>query len=217
MKLKRILSLALSGVLAVSMLTACGGFGGGAGGVSVSDRSPAVRVALNDRLDDIGQATVNFDGNRSLASATRTVARGLTKGDASKALDNTTGAVVAEQETIAQIMVRYIDYDVWSTLGGPHSPKKGAGDKTFVTLILFDGKLSADGVGRAVADKVKTWNLEAVNTDKDSTFTLEPHAEAYLVTIPGETSGEGEDAKTEPDTTVWVVGLMLEQTERSNG
>ena len=29
MKLKRILSLALSGVLAVSMLTACGGFGGG--------------------------------------------------------------------------------------------------------------------------------------------------------------------------------------------
>ena len=52
-----------------------------------------------------------------------------------------------------------------------------------------------------------------MNTDKDSTFTLEPHAEAYLVTIPGETSGEGEDAKTEPDTTVWVVGLMLEQTK----
>ena len=58
MKLKRILSLALSGVLAVSMLTACGGFGGGSGN-RVVNVSAAFRTTLNNQLDDLEQATVN--------------------------------------------------------------------------------------------------------------------------------------------------------------
>ena len=60
MKLKRILSLALSGVLAVSMLTACNFGGGSSGGNKVSDSTNAVRSALNSQLDTLGQDTVDF-------------------------------------------------------------------------------------------------------------------------------------------------------------
>ena len=45
MKLKRILSLALSGVLAISMLTACGG--GSSISNLLSNRTATVRGALN--------------------------------------------------------------------------------------------------------------------------------------------------------------------------
>ncbi len=46
MKLKRILSLALAGVLAVSMLAACGG-GSTVSGNRISDNTNAVRRAMN--------------------------------------------------------------------------------------------------------------------------------------------------------------------------
>ena len=79
--------------------------------------------------------------------------------------------------------------------------------------MLFNGSVSAEGVAQGVADGVAKWDLERLITAEKPTHTFDAHAVAYRVTIPGETSGEGEDAKTEPDTTVWVVGLMLEQTK----
>src|SRR5699024_10150000 len=71
MKLKRILSLALSGVLAVSMLTACGG-----GGISniLNDRSNTVRSALNGAQEMLSYKA----SDRNLDDAISTVAESLT-------------------------------------------------------------------------------------------------------------------------------------------
>ena len=212
MKLKRILSLALSGVLAVSMLTACGGFGGGSGN-RVQDASSAFRTVLNSRLDyDLDQATVNFDGRSSdLAKATRAVADVVKVSDVQGALNKTTGAVVQTGDSLYPFATRYIEFDHWTTDFSSYTPTGDFNrDMTFGTVILYDGAMSVDGVGRAVADEVAKWDLAAIDS---KSFTYKGHAVAYKVTIPGETSGEGEDAKTEPDTTVWVVGLMLEQTK----
>ena len=216
MKLKRILSLALSGVLAVSMLTACGGFGGGSGN-RVVNVSAAFRTTLNNQLDDLEQATVNFDGKSSkLARATRAVAEVVTVDDLEKVDGNMSGAIVQPNTELQTVMSRNVgDYDHWTDNFGKYNPAGTDYDRdaTFVTAILFDGGMNVDGVARAVANYVKAWDLEALNKAEKPAYTFKYHAEAFQVTIPGETSGEGEDAKTEPDTTVWVVGLMLEQTK----
>src|SRR5699024_4664645 len=94
MKLKRILSLALSGVLAVSMLTACG-IGGGAGlsGNSIKNDTNTVRRAMNTELDDLAQGTVDYRTNSDLTEATAAVARTLTENEAKAATKD--GAIVS--------------------------------------------------------------------------------------------------------------------------
>ena len=214
MKLKRILSLALSGVLAVSMLTACGGFGGGGG---VQDYSRVFRDTLNNQLDTeaVGQAHVNFDGNGELASAVRTVVRGMTQSDLSGlSLDGMTGAVVQDGSEIQKMMARYIDYNgPWFQLaGGTYTTSSTDPDELVrVGMVLYNGALSVEGVANDMADKIADMDLERLIMDEDPDFTFETHAVAYKVTIPGET---GKDSETPAsDTTVWVVGLMVEQSK----
>lgn len=212
MKLKRILALALSGVMAVGVLTACNFGGGSSGGNKVSDSTNAVRSALNSQLDTLGQDTVDFTGNGGLASATRTVARGVAVSDLTgNVIGTTNGAVVSEDSPLANFMSRYINYDHWTGGFSSYNPTDNhlTGDKTFVTLMLFDGAMSATGVGQAVANNVADWNLKAVSS-KD--YTFEGHVAAYQVTIPATTAGSS-SSSSGSDTSVWVVGLMLEQTQ----
>ena len=212
MKLKRILALALSGVMAVGVLTACNFGGGSSGGNKVSDSTNAVRSALNSQLDTLGQDTVDFTGNGGLASATRTVARGVTENDFTglNFSGTTNGAVVPENSALADFMSRYINYDHWTGGFTSYTPTGNfTGDKTFVTLMLFDGAMSATGVGQAVANNVAVWNLKVVSS-KD--YTFEGHVAAYQVTIPATTAGSS-SSSSGSDTSVWVVGLMLEQTQ----
>ena len=212
MKLKRILALALSGVMAVGVLTACNFGGGSSGGNKVSDSTNAVRSALNSQLDTLGQDTVDFTGNGGLASATRTVARGVTENDFTglNFSGTTNGVVVPESSALADFMSRYINYDHWTGGFSSYTPTDNlTGDKTFVTLMLFDGAMSATGVGQAVANNVAEWNLKAVSS-KD--YTFEGHVAAYQVTIPATTAGSS-SSSSGSDTSVWVVGLMLEQTQ----
>lgn len=85
MKLKRILSLALSGVLAVSMLTACG-IGGGSGILGAGDQSSNFASTLNGKLDDKTAEVIRYRSNDSeLKKAIRTVADVVTEDTANSA------------------------------------------------------------------------------------------------------------------------------------
>ena len=198
MKLKRILSLALSGVLAVSMLTACG-MGGSVSGNRISTETNAVRRAMNTELDTLAQDTVDYKSNNDLSNATAAVARTLTEAEAKQA--NTDGAVVGSSSTAAQMMKRYVEYTDWTGSFGTYNPTT-AEERTFVTALLFDGEMSAEEVGKAMAANVAKWKLKDADTEAN---TFDGSVAAYKVTI------EATDANTE-DTSVWFVGLMLEQT-----
>ena len=198
MKLKRILSLALSGVLAVSMLTACG-IGGGAGlsGNSIKEDTNGVRRAMNTELDDQNQGTLNYTTDRDLTNATAAVARTLTVDEAKAA--SKTGAIVSG--TVSNMMSRYVKYDTWTSSFGTYHPT--APEKlTYVTALVFDGSMTAQEVGEAMASNVAKWDLEHANTTLNS---FEGNVAAYKVTI------KATDEKAE-DISVWFVGLMLEQT-----
>ena len=198
MKLKRILSLALSGVLAVSMLTACG-IGGGAGlsGNSIKGDTTAVRKAMNAELDTLAQTTVDYKTDGDLTDATAAVARTLTEAEAKAATKD--GAIVSG--TASNMMSRYVEYDRWTSSFGtyhPTTPEK----LTYVTALVFDGSMTAQEVGEAMAANVAKWELNTADTKFNS---FDGSVAAYKVTI----EATGDEAK---DISVWFVGLMLEQT-----
>ena len=201
MKLKRILSLALSGVLAVSMLTACG-IGGGAGlsGNNIVPDTTAVRKAMNTELDTLAQDTVDYKTDRDLTNATAAVARTLTEAEAKAANDD--GAIVTG--TASNMMSRYVEYDQWTSSFGTYHPDTAA-DITYVTALVFDGEMTAQEVGKAMAANVAKWDLKDADATKNS---FDGSIAAYKVTI------EAADKEAE-DISVWFVGLMLEQTKKS--
>ena len=198
MKLKRILSLALSGVLAVSMLTACG-IGGGAGlsGNSIKGDTTAVRKAMNAELDTLAQTTVDYKTDGDLTDATAAVARTLTEAEAKAATKN--GAIVSG--TASNMMSRYVEYDRWTSSFSTYHPTT-AEKLTYVTALVFDGSMTAQEVGEAMAANVAKWELNTANTKVNS---FDGSVAAYKVTI----EATGDEAK---DISVWFVGLMLEQT-----
>lgn len=197
MKLKRILSLALSGVLAVSMLTACG-FGGGVSGSGnkISSETTSVRTAMNTELDALAQGTIDYKTDGDLTNATAAVARTLTEAEAKAA--NKNGAIVGT--SAAAMMGRYVEYDAWTSSFGKYTPTSSE-DKTFVTALVFDGSMTAAEVGKAMAANVAKWDLKSIDS---KSYTFDGSIAAYKVTI------EAADEKAE-DTSVWFVGLMLEQ------
>ena len=199
MKLKRILSLALSGVLAVSMLTACG-IGGGAGlsGNSIKEDTNAVRRAMNAELDTLAQTTVDYKTDGDLTNATAAVARTLTAGEVANPSNN--GAIVNGNSTAASMMKRYVEYTDWTGSFGPYN---ASGDeRTFVTALVFKGDMTAQEVGEAMAVNVDKWDLKSIDS---KSYSYDGSIAAYKVTI------KATDEKAE-DISVWFVGLMLEQT-----
>ena len=134
MKLKRILSLALSGVLAVSMLTACGGIGS-----ALANRSSSFRSELNG-----AQEMLNYKaGDRSLSDAIYTVAGTLTEAQA-----NTNGVDDGVESTVQQL-TGYREPSL--------TPWNGADAKetlTYVKVFVYNTDNADYDTMREVADNV---------------------------------------------------------------
>ena len=99
------------------------------------------------------------------------------------------------------MMSRYVEYDHWTSSFSTYHPTT-AGDVTYVTALVFDGSMTAQEVGEAMAANVAKWELNTANTKVNS---FDGSVAAYKVTI----EATGDEAK---DISVWFVGLMLEQT-----
>ena len=188
MKLKRILSLALSGVLAVSMLTACGG--GGIGG-ALSDRSSAIRGELNGAQD-----MLNYKANdRDLKDAVYTVAGTLTANQVNGGV-----APSAVSDTVRQLT----GYgDIWL---GPWDASKADETETFVKVFVYNTDDEAFDTNREVADNIAK-ALEQLELKSDlatgkGTISYSGDIAAYRTTV-----GTGEDAIH-----ALVVGVAITQT-----
>lgn len=165
MKLKKILALALSGVLAASMLAGC--FGGGSSDGLKKDGG-MVRSSVNDSLTAL---KVEFDPDSSFAADLATVASSATPAD------------------IAGTLPQYVTGDARSTLTYTTKAtwmesaptEKG----TYVSAFWFDGDWTAYQVGSTMAKY-----LDMAASITESFDVSDAGVEAYKVTI-----GTGEQAK----------------------
>ena len=197
MKLKRILSLALSGVLAVSMLTACGGVNDLLTGNRSNRETGRVLTAMNAELTVLEDEVVDYESDNNLRKAVDNVADTLTVVEAAKATKD--GALAGP--SITTMMKRYVDITNDAAFSTHANPSDGA---VWGTAVLFDGDMSASDVGKAMAANVHKWNLEALK----NSFTFDGNVEAYKVTIP---AADSESDKV----SVWIVGVTLEETAKS--
>lgn len=188
MKLKRILSLALSGVLAVSMLTACGG--GGIGG-ALSDRSSAIRSELNGAQD-----MMNYKANdRDLKDALYTVAGTLTA-------NQVTGGVATD--AISNTVEQLTGYgDIWLGAWDASAADETA---TYVKVFVYNTDDEAFDTNREVANNIAK-TLEVLDLKSDlatdaGTISYSGNVGAYRTTV-----GSGDEAIR-----ALVVGVAITQT-----
>ena len=192
MKLKRILSLALSGVLAVSMLTACGG------GSSISslldNRTSTVRSALNG-----AQVMVSYKSNdKELDDAISKVAGTLTPAQV------TNGIADSSVSTTVRQLTGYGDMG----LGGAWKAQTTVGSETYVKVFVYNVENeafdTASEVASDIAEQLKVMDLKSEDATKGTgvTNSYKGNVVAYEKTI-----GEGDSAFD-----AWVVGVSVTQT-----
>ena len=194
MKLKRILSLALSGVLAVSMLTACGG---GSGIFGANDQSGTFARLLNSKLDDATAEAIEYSGRSrfSLNSAIRDVANTLSENQISNG--PATGTIPSTVQQLTQCVDLNIN-DEWVA-----SPEDRNHVKVFVYDADNDDYNTLDEVATAVRDQLNTMKLGDEQALSSGGFTNEysGYVAAYQTTLD---AGE-EDAHA------WVIGVVIVQ------
>ena len=195
MKLKRILSLALSGVLAVSLMTGC--FGGG-GKSDAINRSSTVASALNGAVSSVSFKTNNSDLNKAVS----TIADSLTANQAKQNGAVDTGSII--QSTARQIT----GYDNM-TVGEPWSTRTDVGEYNFVRIFVYDAENSAydteSEVMDAVSSKIKMMNLNATKDNGTYTNSYKGYVSAYEVEVGTE----------EEPASAWVIGVALTQTVKA--
>ena len=201
MKLKRILSLALSGVLAVSMLTACG-IGGGSGIFGAGDQSSPFASTLNSKLDDDTKAVITYRSNDSdLKSAVRSVANAVTEGQA----NNGNGEAPTNITNTVETLTGYGKLSTGSAWNV--ATESGTYVKVYVYDATNDSYNTLDEVATAVKNDLQIINLKGATGNGSYNNTYKGNVAAYKVTIPTASSDSG--AK---DAEAWVIGVAIEQT-----
>ena len=194
MKLKRILSLAAAGVLAVSMLTGC--FGGGNGN--------KVSVAGNfvSTLNGATNANPEIESNQKLTNAIRSVAEDLTVAEAGKGVANADILKAVREKTDTVEKTQLDTPSAWAAVNE---------SKKFSTVFIYeaDGKSVSNLANEVANDIFKVINLKNATDGKTTdgkafTNEYETYAAAVEVTIPGDDIAAS--------TSVYVVGIQINRT-----
>ena len=152
MKLKKIASLALAGIMAVSMLAGCKDGGNGNGDVVVDppvDNSFA--AAVNEELDDKYTSILSFESDSSVSNALNKIATStefnLNAGFnyAWDLNDTSVGSAFRELLDVDD----YFEGELF---------KNSTKDKTVATLLIFNGALTEEGLAKEVASELEQYD-----------------------------------------------------------
>ena len=202
MKLKKILSLALSGILAVSMLAACGGGNGVSGLFDTNDQSGSFASTLNSKLSDDTKEAITFNNKDSkLKSVVRDVAKTVTEDQA----NNATGPATSEITTTVQTLTGYGALSTGAEWGV--ATKSGTYVKVYVYNANDDLYNTLDEVATLIKNDIETIDLSNATKDNAYTNSYKGSVAAYKVAIPTASSDSG--AK---DAAAWVIAVAIEQT-----
>ena len=196
MKLKRILSLALSGVLAVSMLTACG-FGGNAD--KLPGKNEVTPVSLTLAVNSAINSKPKFESDNTLSKAVQSAASTLTA--------NQVAAEGLARQAILD-MVRQMTYtSAKSELDNPAAWSAYDSDASFSTVRIYKGDYDtatvANKVKTDVVDKIALTSKKATEGN-DFTCDYDCYVAGCKVTV-AEAAADGSDV------TVWVVGIQIDR------
>ncbi len=196
MKLKRILSLALSGVLAVSMLTACG-FGGNAD--KLPGKNEVTPVSLTLAVNSAINSKPKFESDNTLSKAVQSAASTLTA--------NQVAAEGLARQAILD-MVRQMTYtSAKSELDNPAAWSAYDSDASFSTVRIYKGDYDtatvANKIKTDVVDKIALTSKKATEGN-DFTCDYDCYVAGCKVTV-AEAAADGSDV------TVWVVGIQIDR------
>ena len=218
MKLKKIASLMLAGIMAVSMLAACND----GNTVEEPDSSSSQVTTIsnianfaNGAMSNDAKAICTFESNSSLAAAVKAVAEDSGKitstmlSDATKAnnWDDGFNQGGVDGNKLSKNVVDELDFsgDIYSKAGWNTWNNKVPASNTdvdyYVEVCVLSPNMSEKAVGEAVAEK---WNdhIEKFEDDVDKKITsYKAYVEAVKVYNTLDTSADA-----------WVVAVMFEKT-----
>lgn len=197
MKLKRILSLALSGVLAVSMLTACG-FGGNAD--KLPGKNEVTPVSLTLAVNSAINSKPKFESDNTLSKAVQSAASTLTANQ------------VATVDTLAPQaildMVRQMTYtSAKGELDNPAAWSAFDSDASFSTVRIYKGDYDT----ATVANKIKTDVVDKIALTSEKATEGNNFTCDYDCYVAGCKVTVAEAAADGSDVTVWVVGIQIDR------
>ena len=196
MKLKRILSLALSGVLAVSMLTACG-FGGNAD--KLPGKNEVTPVSLTLAVNSAINSKPKFESDNTLSKAVQSAASTLTA--------NQVAAEGLAPQAILD-MVRQMTYtSAKPELDNPAAWSAFNSDASFSTVRIYKGDYDT----ATVANKIKTDVVDKIALTSEKATEGNNFTCDYDCYVAGCKVTVAEAAADGSDVTVWVVGIQIDR------
>ncbi len=215
MKLKKIASLALAGIMAVSMLAGCKDGNGNNGGASSSSEPTTTNVVTyaNDVLSASEKEVFTFTSSTNLDTILKNVATDTSKFDSTgiERVFNTTGVVNAQDKRNNNAKWQEVKLleGVEGKLDGIVTdnfnvlPKSNVKTQKKVELYTISGAYEEKAAVQKIVDDYSKWIIDTVFPEsvdgKDCSYTAE--ISALKVASP-------EDAEK----TAWVVAMVFTQT-----
>ena len=215
MKLKKIASLMLAGIMAVSMLAGCKG----SDTTNEEQENPVVPSAskladlANDELTGAQEKVFSFHDNGTLNTALEAVATDKSKVNAtmiSSAFDTTViEFLTGRNDTLSGEVVKkfttgtYADaaseWTTWINAIPGNAEKKDA----YIEVSVMSGLMTEEGVAKAVVDRWATHMNTATFATTSSNYDLSYSADISAVKV----SNSNDASKT-----AWVVAVMINKT-----
>ena len=203
MKLKKIASLALAGIMAVSMLAGCNGAAssGDDNGTTTTPVDNSFAASVNAEMNDKQKAIVTFESSADLASAVNAVAE---KFDSNEL--NVTSTGWANNTTIKNDFRDMLDAD---DEGVSSDWTNNTSKRTAADIIIVPGSYTEEGLAKEIATFLG--NKVVKNTVMPNGYKDNSANKFYKYTYTGDlavTKVESLDGKV----SAYVVGIVIEQT-----
>ena len=201
MKLKKIASLMLAGVMAVSMLAGCAGKG-------TDDKEPETETnpvsgaaaAINNKLDD-NKGKISFTEDTAAYNMLETYFANHTISLQNAQTTETTVAMTSGiEEDLASGICQLLDVDGYYFANGSLKDDKDKKNSSVEVYVLSGKLLTEDKVMEQVAEHIDSLTLPKENKTK----TMDYSYAGKVAVIKAESKGKTESA--------WVVAVTITQT-----
>ena len=204
MKLKKIASLALAGIMAVSMLAGCNGAAssGDDNGTTTTPVDNSFAASVNAEMNDKQKAIVTFESSAELTSAVNAIADKFNSTEL-----NVTITDWAKNPTLNKDFRDMLDAD--DDDGVSSDWEENTSERTAADIIIVPGKYTEEGLAKEVATFLG--NKVVKNATMPNGYNATATNKFYKYTYTGDlavTKVESLDGKV----SAYVVGVVIEQT-----
>ena len=208
MKLKKIASLMLAGIMAVSMLAGCKSADNGNGGASSSQpvqNSGFTSTVLNETKEST-RLVLKESSNDKLDKAVAFAAANHVENNAKETLTYVDEGW--EYQTLADKVMTGKDVVYADNDGNDNVPTKvnGAKDATVYIMYTVSRTMSDEWIAQTVADQLDTWAEKLSESTSDETYD-------YTVRVAKADSIKGDDASRKDDAVVVGIAITVDYTK----